>query len=181
MALLPLKLPKFFSKKQESLSSLDIPVPDSSDVDPALDSLLYLDALEEKAKIESLSSAHTQAEDLDSLEKNYPELVEILKKLALDEAIILKEFIKLGGRPFIMALLRQKNTRLSVEGLTSLPKNYSLVDQSENVKHDDFIPNYLIDLSRQGMIAVPKGMHMSETTIYYDRIDFCEIKPTKRT
>ena len=182
MALLPLKLPKFFSKKQEeSLSSLDIVIPDSSGVDPALESLIYLDTLEKKATNEPLSSDQIQAEDLENLEKNYPELAEILKKLVPDEALILKEFIKIGGRPFIMALLKHRPARLSFEGLMSLPKNYSLVDQSENVKHDDFIPNYLIDLCRQGLLAIPKGMHKSETTIYYDRIDFCEIKEARHS
>jgi hypothetical protein len=145
--------------KLANVSLDNIIPPDPAIVGPSLEALRFVGNNMELRELYANLIASTM--DLESARDSHPGFVEIIKNLSSEEARILKIF----DRNSTTALVDISVTA-PAGGQRKLMDNFSDIGERAGCTHLDLVPNYLDNLLRLGLLQIPVGRIIQDSTEY---------------
>ncbi|GIU29754.1 DUF4393 domain-containing protein [Shewanella schlegeliana] len=151
---------KKVTKKLVDTPTERIQTPDLSVAGPALESLRYTGHKESLSDLYANLLASSM--DTETAKGAHPGFVEIIRNLCPDEAKIISFFAKEATQPLVDIRLYDDSN----ESHCTLHENISTLGSQSGCENKELTQSYLTNLSRLGLIEIPRLLAMAETDKY---------------
>ncbi|MES2281466.1 MAG: DUF4393 domain-containing protein [Pseudomonadota bacterium] len=151
------------AEKLKAVPAENIISPRISVAGPALEALRY--AGHEETLGDLYANLLASAMDKSTADGTHPAFVEILKQITPDEARLIQHFLVKGKSfPLIdVGWMERKSVKKAV-----LKRHFSHFDRVIKAEFPEQVPAYLDNLSRLGLIEIPKGLAYANADIYIE-------------
>ncbi|HVX01281.1 MAG TPA: DUF4393 domain-containing protein [Candidatus Babeliaceae bacterium] len=149
------------AEKLRKLPPENIVTPSLQIAGPAFEALRY--AGHDDNLRELFANLLATSMDKDTIHKAHPAYVEIIKNLCPDEAILLNAVIKENTYPMIKIQAHNKNIMM---GYQEMHPMYTHLDEIAPIKRRDFIPTYINNLCRLGILEALSDIYIIDPNIY---------------
>lgn len=153
-------LSQSISEKLKDIPPEKIISPSPQIAGPAIEALRYAGHEEELRELYSALIA--TAMNADTSPNAHPSFIDVIRSLSSDEAILLKLFKDGKMYPLVDINIGQKGEI----GYSVLQSNFSELDSLINLKYPNFIPSYLDNLCRLGLLKIPQDISITDNSKY---------------
>jgi Abortive infection alpha len=154
------------AKKLKHTPKKNIITPPTYIAGPAIEALRFAGHDEDLREL--YANLLATAMDRNSTDKAHPGYVEIIKNLTPNEARLLKFFVRDNEIPLINVELIHEN------GYSLLLANYTLLNEYLKLESGLKICVYVTNLCRLGILEVPYGLSLADTSLY-DKLENSEV------
>lgn len=148
------------SEKLRNVPQGNITTPSPQIAGPAIEALRF--AGHDENLRELYANLIANAMDKGTVNKAHPGYVDIIKNITSDEAILLQAFVSASKYPVVDVHGKDKGSN----GYLIFCSNHTHFGKMFPLISSDLIPAYLDNLSRLGIVEMPKGISMSDDNIY---------------
>jgi hypothetical protein len=117
------------------------------------------------------------AMDATTIHQVHPGFVEIIKNMTSDEALVMQCFVQLQPFPLIDVNAQHKDRE---SGFAVFKSNYSHIHKHVTLQLPHFVPAYLDNLCRLGILEIPSGQHITNQNTYEPLENDPELEGDKR-